>query len=248
MTAIAKLKYSGSVPGADASTYTLFSSIVGGNVPGQPLGNTLDQMRRYLLTIKNVAAGTLNGYVSADRGMTWQQFYGETMVAHTVPVDRAIRFDASKDVKFEWVNGGTAQTAWYVAQAFDDGEGLDVLPNPDSVFSTALGFNFVAKAAPGRLYAVTVQIDGTAGSDDYYVQFWNATAAPADAVAVTAANSLAAPFRIDHTTGTASTRTFDFGSPDVGLEFEIGCVVGISTTQFTKTAAGSVAAITAVRE
>lgn len=232
MTTITRRKYQGGTPGADASNYTLWDSTADKLPPA-----AIESSRRYLLSILNSHACTLVGQVSADSGTTWTTFYSEALAARTTILDRAIRFDPHRDVKFYVTNGGSAQTTFYVAQAVDDGEGGDAEPNVDSVFNVALASNVVMKAAPGRLRWLRVQIDSSGATDIYYLQIWNLAAAPADATAVTAANTLHAVVAIPHTNGT-DTSPLPFYFED-GLEFEVGCTVGISTTQFTKTAAAA---------
>lgn len=110
------LDYSAGTPGADSSTYTLFDSTAVRVFKGQlqPRG-----FRRYLLSLKTSHVGTVKGYVSSDGGTTWIQFYNRVILATeaTKLRDISVRIDQHRDVKFEWVNGGSAQTTFYVAQA-----------------------------------------------------------------------------------------------------------------------------------
>ncbi len=117
---IPRLKYTGSTPGADASTYVLFATASpSAGVAGVcPMGNWGPMMglHTFRYEIKNPQAGTVNGWYSNDRGANWVQFY--TMA---VPIPAAgtasndvVLIEGFADFKFEWVNGGAAQTGWTV--------------------------------------------------------------------------------------------------------------------------------------
>jgi len=107
------------------------------------------------------------------------------------------------------------------------------------VVSTAYEESHVLLAEAGVVRAVHVEIDPSAATDIYYVQFFNLTAEPADATAVT----FEVPFAINHTTGAPSARSIDFGL--AGMPCSVGCVVVLSTTAFTKTETGDIAAFSA---
>lgn len=84
------------------------------------LGTPLDthDVVRYILTVNNDQAGTVNGYYS-ENGTTWIRFVTDPVaipagVAASGPLDYAI--DGLKYVKFEWVNGGVDQTTWTLQQ------------------------------------------------------------------------------------------------------------------------------------
>lgn len=109
--------------------------------------------------------------------------------------------------------------------------------------TTALAASLVVSAAPATLGFISGRIDSTAATGNYYVQVWNLAALPADATAVTGPNSLAAPFKIAHTLGLDDY--FQFASPAGGETASAGIVVGLSTTEFTKTAAGNLMSATA---
>lgn len=112
--------YEGATPGADSNTYTLLTTV---DLPGQHLQDRFDRdwrtISRYVLSLKNSAPGTLKGYGSQDGGVNWYQLMERAVPAATTrrTNDFSVRIDQHKDVKFEWVNGGSAQTTWYVAQA-----------------------------------------------------------------------------------------------------------------------------------
>ena len=70
MKNIVRVKYTGATPGADASTYTLFSTVTA--FPGANYC-AMGGLGRLVLALANSAAGTLKGYVSEDRGINWTQ-------------------------------------------------------------------------------------------------------------------------------------------------------------------------------
>lgn len=94
----------------------------------------------------------------------------------------------------------------------------------------------------GKLYAGYGFIDSTAASDIYYVQFFNSTAAPENGTAVS--SSMPTSIVVDHSTGTTTPFDFNFSEAN-GVTFSTGITICVSTTQFTKTAAGNVLALTA---
>jgi hypothetical protein len=103
-----------------------------------------------------------------------------------------------------------------------------------NTFSTALANSFVIKNTAGTLRNITVRVDGTLASGTYYLQLWNAIALPADATVVLAANSLDAPVKVVHILGTDDLVVYDF--VELGIPFTAGAVLGLSSTEFTKTA------------
>lgn len=119
-------------------------------------------------------------------------------------------------------------------------------------FSTALGNKLIVYAQAGMLLKVNVQIHSTTATGVYYLQLWDATDVPADAVAVTATNTLVGTTGVAHTLNGFSSFNFDLtnnkSNGDSGAEFKNGCTLGLSSTQFTKTATGSIAVFTAEYE
>lgn len=109
--------------------------------------------------------------------------------------------------------------------------------------TTALAASLLVKAGAGTLGYISGRIDSSAPSGNYYIQVWNLAALPADATAVSNVNSLAAPLKIQFTTGI--DQYFQFQTPTGGETASAGIVVGISTTEFTKTAAGNLMSATA---
>jgi hypothetical protein len=111
-----------------------------------------------------------------------------------------------------------------------------------NAFSIALANSFVIKAAAGILRNLTTRIDATLASGTYYLQLWNLAALPADTTVVGAGNALDAPIKVVHTLGTDDLVVYDFA--ELGILFTVGAVLGLSSTEFTKTAvAGSFASV-----
>lgn len=102
--------------------------------------------------------------------------------------------------------------------------------------SAALEASAVLKASAGTFRSLTVMLDASAPDGAYYAQLGTASATvPADG----AVTLLRPPQTINHTNGVADFAVFNEG--DAGIAFTVGCWACISTTQFTKTAAGSYA-------
>lgn len=99
-------------PGADTNVYNLFNSVTsfgGGLLPSKGAS-------RVNVNIKNSHAGTIRSYRSGDKGTTWTQFGNDIVVpaAGATDVSGPYMFlvDTYRDVKIDWVNGGSAQTTW----------------------------------------------------------------------------------------------------------------------------------------
>ncbi len=105
-----------------------------------------------------------------------------------------------------------------------------------TAFNTALVKSLVVKASAGVVRSVTARVDSTATTGTYYLQLWNLTAAPSDSTAVTTGNSLMAPFKVQHVSGTDDYITLDFAD---GVYAATGIVLEMSTTEFTATLVGS---------
>lgn len=119
MSYYVSVAYVGSTPGADSNTYVLVNTTsIAGTGPLQPTN-----YKRYLLSLNNAAAGTLNVYASTNAGVAWKSIYTVAVSAATSNRNNefAIPTFPHVDIKVEWVNGGSAQTTWVVTQAFDDG-------------------------------------------------------------------------------------------------------------------------------
>ena len=87
------------------------------------------------------------------------------------------------------------------------------------------------------------RVDASAPSGTYYVQLWRAADVPPDATPVDATTAAMAPYKVVHVNGTDDQIAFDFGA--AGIFAPLGFTVGLSTTQFTQTAAGAYLSITA---
>lgn len=114
---IVRVKYTGATPGADSSTYNLFSTVTA--FPGAGFCAQFG-LGRLIVDIVNSAAGTLKGYSSEDRGVTWTQIIPDTAVAARAtnsenPYD--FRVAEYPDFKLDWTNGGSAQTTWFIEMA-----------------------------------------------------------------------------------------------------------------------------------
>lgn len=109
--------YIGTVPGADANTYNLFSTVV--SFPGA-MWCTINGWHRLILSLKNVQSLTLKGYRSSDRGVNWTQVYDSGAVAAPA-AGQANTYDLLiseyADFKLDVLNGGVAQTGWVVDMA-----------------------------------------------------------------------------------------------------------------------------------
>jgi hypothetical protein len=116
-----RLKYTGSTPGADTNTYTLFSSVTA--FPGASFF-AMHKLSRLIVSIKYSHAGTLKGYRSEDRGVTWTQVFPDTAVA--APAAGAtnvydLLVEEYADFKLDWTNGNTAQNPWMIDMVLSGG-------------------------------------------------------------------------------------------------------------------------------
>jgi len=107
--------------------------------------------------------------------------------------------------------------------------------------SVALEASDIIKASPGILRSLSGRIDSTEASSTYYIQLFDAATLPAEATATSA--TIPAPQKIQHVNGTDSKFSFDYSQN--GVAFLTGIVAVLSTTEFTKTIAGSFLSITA---
>lgn len=115
------IAYTGPTPGADSAIYVLFNSTTAAELQPGPLASIFQDHKRYILVLKNSAAGTLNAYSSQDNGNTWDQYSTQSvaLVAGTTSNTIYIPTEPHLNVKIEWVNGGSAQTTWKVNQGLD---------------------------------------------------------------------------------------------------------------------------------
>lgn len=107
---------------------------------------------------------------------------------------------------------------------------------PATVVRTiALAASLTVKDSAGSLRCLAGQLDAAAPSSTYYVQCLNHATLPANG----AVTHLLPPITIIHTLGTPDD--YDFGPwlPPGGATASTGVIAVLSTTQFTKTIAGS---------
>lgn len=111
----ARVKYTGSTPGADSNTYNLYTTV---DSPLQTPQNffALLGIHKVVLDLKANQAGTLKWYKSPDRGVTWNQIGQESVaaLASTVGLVRDYVVSGLQDFKLDWVNSGSAQNPWEV--------------------------------------------------------------------------------------------------------------------------------------
>ena len=116
MTESVNFRYTGSVPGADANTYNIFSSVVAFTGAGMAQAHGL---KRLFVTIDNPQSATLKFYRSNDRGTNWVQVGGDFAI--TSSATDVSTFDGLiegfPDFKLDLVNGGSAQTGMTVTIA-----------------------------------------------------------------------------------------------------------------------------------
>lgn len=120
MSKVSPIKYTGTAPGADANTYTIFNSTTAFNGAWQA---QYAGMKRYIVDIKHSQSGTMNFYYSLNRGTSWNQVYTSGAIAAPAATSSTIRdfaLEQYPDFKCEWVNGGSAQATWTVTQALTD--------------------------------------------------------------------------------------------------------------------------------
>lgn len=117
------IAYTGTTPGADASTYTLFDSTSANWVNGK--------MRQYgahrlVLDIATIAAGTLKWSKSLDAGLSWVPMGSETLAATTVSgtATRDYLIEAAPDFRLRFVNGGSAQVSVLTGNVAMNGGGI----------------------------------------------------------------------------------------------------------------------------
>jgi hypothetical protein len=123
MSETAVITYNGSTPGADSSTYVLFSSVVA--FPGKRMHSGLG-LKRFVCGVRHSSAGTINLYKSTDRGTNWvlcDTFSAASTTLEDLYDALVEHFD---DFKVEWVNSGSAQSPWTVSLALSSGRAASV--------------------------------------------------------------------------------------------------------------------------
>lgn len=124
MTESVSVRYTGAVPGADASTYPIFNSVTA--FPGCYMAQN-NGLKRLFVTIDHPQNATLKFYRCMDgigggtaaRGTTWVQVGGDFAI--TASATDVSTFDGLiegfPDFKLDLVNGGAAQTGMTVTIA-----------------------------------------------------------------------------------------------------------------------------------
>ncbi len=112
------VNYTGATPGADSSTYVLFSSVT--CFPGKRM-HSYAGLKRFVVGVRHSSAGTINLYKAADRGTNW--VLADTFSAASTTAEDL--YDAlvehMDDFKVEGVNSGSAQSPWVVSMALSSG-------------------------------------------------------------------------------------------------------------------------------
>ena len=118
MDEIVGIKYEGTALPADSDTETLWDSTAA-HFPDHFVSKA--GLRWFRYSVSNSHAGTVKGYESANDGddttVTWEQFYDSGSLAApaaTATNSADVLVEGKKNVKFEWVNGGTTQTTFLV--------------------------------------------------------------------------------------------------------------------------------------
>jgi hypothetical protein len=125
----------------------------------------------------------------------------------------------------------------------------DEVPGADGTqwltnFTTALASKLIVSTVNlSTIRSVTGRLDATAASGTYYLQCWNSDDVPANGTAVDLTTALMGAVKIVHVLGTDDEINVDFD--DGGTEASAGITFGLSTTEFTQTAAGAFLALTA---
>lgn len=261
------VKYTGATPGTDSNTYTLFTTLGKG---GNYFGN--NDIHKVVIDLKSDQIGSFKAYKSQNgdaASPSWNQIYDESVAApvSTSSTLREFVVDPYADWKLEWVNGGTAQGTWLVdiglitdradagystlsEDAVNGVQAVAIRPTAVAAYAwselhtTALAAKLIIKATAGVIRSISGRLDTSAGTAAYYLQLWNLADVPADATAVTTTNSLMAPYKIAHTNGTDNWWSLDFTQN--GVYGGTGIVMGLSTTEFTKTASTALLTLSAL--
>jgi hypothetical protein len=127
---IVGLKYTDTALPTGSAVFVLFSTAAipaGGTIglaaakpAGCPMANwgPMNGLHSYHYDIKHDQIGTVLGYRSADRGVTWSQFYTSGSLAiPTLSSSAVVLIEGLKDFAFVWSNTGTVtQTTFVVDQ------------------------------------------------------------------------------------------------------------------------------------
>ena len=122
MANITTVKYGGSVPGADANDYELFSTVTANLHPNF---FPMNRVAKFQIFVKNPQAGVLKEYESEDGGTNWSQVSNTAVAAAAATAQNAYEFvvEPYRDWKLVWTNGGVAQTGWVVKMAMLEDRG-----------------------------------------------------------------------------------------------------------------------------
>lgn len=108
-------------------------------------------------------------------------------------------------------------------------------------FSTALETHHAVLAAPGHIRACEIRVDSTAPDDDYYILIISATTLPPNG----AVTLLDGSVKVSHLSGT-DDQVPTLSWTDNGMHCAVGCVIALSTTEFTLTVAGAYMSLSAL--
>lgn len=114
----AKIRYTGTAPGADGNTYVIFDTTV---LFVAPRYAAMNRLKRLQVGLSNSQAGTYNWYKSQSRvtstntAVVWTQIGTRAVAAGaTAENDDDFLIEEYDDFKLEFVNGGVAQATWVV--------------------------------------------------------------------------------------------------------------------------------------
>lgn len=116
MSKITTFDVSGTTPGADSNTDTMWdtTTTVNGHRVYPKHFFAMQGIHRAELTIVHDQDGTVKWYASNDGGTSWNQVGTQAVTAvsnEASIVDPIV--EGYPDFKIEWTNGGTAQSPWY---------------------------------------------------------------------------------------------------------------------------------------
>jgi hypothetical protein len=167
--AITRFKYSGSVPGAVSTEFTLFDTTTAN--PGAMGGNFFSMLdiARFKVTMNILATGTLKTYRSHDAGKSWMQDWpGLVAVPASGPVVKDWLVEGAKDWKVTWTNGGTTQAAVLTGNV--DMTGLNYAAGGDVDQKTIRfhvdgnDYEVLFQGTPGNAAAVATAIQAQVGA------------------------------------------------------------------------------------
>lgn len=83
-------------------------------------------IKRFVVRLVNDQAGTINGYRSADRGVTWTKIYTAAVAASAANSENVYDFlvEGFPDCKFDWTNGAVAQGTFFPSLELTDERGV----------------------------------------------------------------------------------------------------------------------------